>query len=334
MPINLAIRLNNDYKALARGHPAVAVIKELRNIETPTRESGFHPKDNIIPVDTSGHIGQANVLIYTDGSKTESHVGAGVIAEKDASEIFTGVKRLSPECSVFQAELCGILMAVDWIKLQPKYSTSYAIHVDSQAALFAVANKHTTHPIALEIRRAIINITKTTSLTLHWVKGHAGLRGNERADYLAKTAARYKTKIEYSALPLTRGKQLLKDYYINLWNDIYTKSEVATHTKPFIPNIYHRLSISLWPNHILTQFLTNHGSFRSYLFKMNKITSPTCNCQEAEIQTARHLLTQCSKFTRERPDVLKSTPLPLVLKYHINTTQITRFLNNVFRSLQ
>ena len=95
-------------------------------------------------------------------------------------------------------------------------------------------------------------------------KGHAGLRGNERADYLAEKAASYKTKTDYSAIPLSRGKKLLKDYYINLWNAIYTNSEVPTHTKLFIPDIFHRLSLSLWPNYILTQFLTNHGCFRSY----------------------------------------------------------------------
>mgnify|MGYP003623497483 FL=1 len=263
-----------------------------------------------------------------------SIVGAGVIAEKGSSEIFTGVKRLSHECSVFQAELCGILMATDWIKLQPKDSTSYAIHVDSKAALFAVSNKHTTHPMALEIRNTIINIKKTTSVTLHWVKGHVGLRGNERADYLAKTAASHKTTIDYRATPLSRGKQLLKDYYIKLWNTIYINSEFATHTKPFIPNIPHRLSLSLRPNYILTQFLTNHGCFRSYLFKMNKTMSPTCICREEEIQTALHLLTKCSRFARERPAVLKSLPLPLVLKFHINTTQITSFHSNVFQTIK
>ena len=334
MPINLAIRLNNDNKALIKGLPTEAVISQLRNIEIPSKERGFHPTDNTIRASTSGELGQANVMIYTDGSKTEHHVGAGVIAVKDSNEIFTGVKRLSIECTVFQAELCGMLMAVEWIKQQKIDSTSYAIHVDSKAALFAVTNKNTTHPLALDIRSAIINIKKTTPVTLHWVKGHTGLWGNERADYLAKTAACHKTTIGYSAIPLNRGKQLLKEYYIKLWNAIYTNSEVATHTKPFIPNIFHRLSLSLWPNHILTQFLTNHGCFQSYLFKMNIVTSPICNCCKEEIQTALHLLTQCSRFERERPAVLKTLPLPQVLKYHINTTQISSFISNVFRSIK
>ena len=115
--------------------------------------------------------------------------------------------------------------------------------------------------------------------------GDPRLRGNERADYLAKIAASYKTTIDYNSIPITRGKQLLKEYYESIWNLIYTKSNDAFHTKKFIPNIPYRLSLSLWPNHITTQFLTNHGLFNSYLHKMNKAASPYCNCPEKSLQT-------------------------------------------------
>jgi ribonuclease HI len=31
-----------------------------------------------------------------------------------------------------------------------------------------------------------IELRNSTSIAFHWVKGYAGLKGNERADYLAK----------------------------------------------------------------------------------------------------------------------------------------------------
>ena len=52
------------------------------------------------------------------------------------------------------------------------------------------------------------------------------------------------------------------------------------------------------------------------------------------IQTARHLLLECSLFSNYRPPVLKSLPPPLILKYHINTVSITRFLRNIFDAIQ
>jgi len=124
-------------------------------------------------------------------------------------------------------------------------TSSYAINVDSKAALLAIANRHTTHPLAVVIREKAIKLRNSTSIAFHWVKGHAGRRGNERADYLAKTAASYITTIAYDEIPINRGKQILEDHYIKIWNEIYVKSENASHTKLYTPTIFHRLSFTL-----------------------------------------------------------------------------------------
>ena len=177
-------------------------------------------------------------------------------------------------------------------------------------------------------------LRNSTSITFHWVKGHTELKGNERADNLPKIVASYNTTIAYDVIPIIRGKQSLEDYYTKIWNAIYVNSANASHTKLFIPTIFHRLSLSLWPNVFLIQFLSNHGSFRSYLHNTNKTPSPNCNCPEKTIQTARHLMIECSLFSNYRPAVLKSLPQPLVLKHPISTVSITSFLRNIFEALQ
>jgi hypothetical protein len=154
-----------------------------------------------------------------------------------------------------------------------KKTPSYAINVDSKAALLDIANKHTKHVLDVATRRKTIEIRKSTSISFHWVKGHVDLKGNERAEYLAKIAANYNTSMAYDAVPINRGKQILEDYYINIWNAIYINSANAYHTKLVIPTIFHRLSLTLWFNFILTQFLRSHGSFRSYLYNINKTPS-------------------------------------------------------------
>jgi len=83
-------------------------------------------------------------------------------------------------------------MAVDWIQSQRQKTSSYTINVDSKAALLAIANKHTSHPLAVATRLKTIELRNSTSITFHWVKGHAS---KERADYLAKIAASYNTTI-------------------------------------------------------------------------------------------------------------------------------------------
>ena len=212
-------------------------------------------------------------------------------------------------CTVFQAELYGISMAVDWIQSQGKKTSSCTINVVSKAALLAIANKHTTHPLAIATRLKTTELRHSTSVTFHWVKGQAEMKGNKWADYLAKTVAIYNTTITYDVIPIIRGKQSLEHYYIKIWNTIYINSTNASHTKLFIPTIFHRLSLSFWPNFLLTQFLTNQGSFRSYLHKINKTSSPNCNCPEKATQMARHLMIECSLFSNDRPAVLKSPQL-------------------------
>jgi ribonuclease HI len=207
--------------------------------------------------------------------KKENHFGASMVAVKDSREIHINTQRLNITCTVFQAELCGISTAVDWIQSQGKKTSSYAINVDSKSALLAIANKHTTHPLAVATRLKTIKLRNSTSITFHWVKGHAGLKGNERADYLAKTVASYNTTITYDEIPINRGKQILEDYYTKIWNAIYVNSANASHTKLFTPTIFHRLSLPLWSNFLLTQFLTNHGSFRSYLLIYSMEQSPS-----------------------------------------------------------
>jgi hypothetical protein len=89
-------------------------------IEIPTKIRGIHPEDNHIHVDLSGSERKANVIIYTNGSKMENHVGASMVAIKGSGEIYINTQRLSITCTVFQVELYGLSMAVDWNKAKER----------------------------------------------------------------------------------------------------------------------------------------------------------------------------------------------------------------------
>ena len=109
--------------------------------------------------------------------------------------------------------------------------------------------------------------------------------------------------------------------------------EKASHTKPFMPSIFHRKSLSLWPNHILTQLLTNHRSFRSYLHEMKNSPTPLCICPERVEQTALHLMLECSLFSKDRPAALQNLPLSVITQFHIHTVDVHRLLKNIFQML-
>ena len=96
--------LHRDITAISRGQPTNAVLPELKKIEIPDKIKNTHPKDNHIRVDLTGTQGKANVFIYTDGSKTENHVGTSMVAVENSIEIHIETQRLNITCTVFQAE--------------------------------------------------------------------------------------------------------------------------------------------------------------------------------------------------------------------------------------
>ena len=178
MPLGQAMHLYKDIRAISRGQPTNAVRHELKKTEIPIKTTEIHPKDNNLRVYLSGIEDRANVSIYTDGSKTENNVGASMVAVQNSTEIHIETQRLNITRTVSQAELCGIITAVDSIQSQGQKTSSYTINVDSKAALIAIANKHTTHPLAVATRLNTTELRNSTSITFHWVEGHVGLKGN------------------------------------------------------------------------------------------------------------------------------------------------------------
>jgi len=67
---------------------------------------------------------------------------------------------------------------------------------------------------------------------------------------------------------------------------------------------------------------------------MEKAPIALCTCSEKAEQTARHLMAECSLFSKEQPMVLQNVPLPLIMQYHIHTVDVSRLLNSIFHMLQ
>jgi hypothetical protein len=128
------------------------------------------------------------------------------------------------------------------------------------------------------IRRKTMEIRTVTSITFHWVKGHTGLEGNKTADYLARTIASYNPTISYDAIPVSTGKEILEDYYTKIWNGTYVNSE-KSYTYQNAHSL-HLPQIRPTPMTKLFSHTTNHGCFRSYFYKMEKVPISLCNCPE------------------------------------------------------
>ncbi|GBP97782.1 Putative 115 kDa protein in type-1 retrotransposable element R1DM [Eumeta japonica] len=210
--------------------------------------------------------------IFTDGSRIEGKVGAALTEWRDGRETWYSTLRLDPFCTVFQAEMVALQRAIRRVKNGKDGLVN--IFSDSRSSLEVLAGPKTYHPLAHEARRDISEIVaEGRAVRLFWVRAHAGIAGNERADELARRAAlTKKTAADYDRFPLS-----------------YAKGGTSVPGPPKTEMTSH-----------LAQTLTGHGGFSQYLHRFKLKDSPYCACDPAKIQDVLHVLEECPMFLRER----------------------------------
>ncbi|GFT11918.1 probable RNA-directed DNA polymerase from transposon X-element [Trichonephila clavipes] len=120
--------------------------------------------------------------IFTNGSKSESHVGSAVVS---LSSVITDA--LSISASIYTAELHALRIALEHISLS--CGKKFIIYTDSLSALQSIVSLHSSsHPILVDITYALANHLKKKDLRFCWIPGHAGITGNELADTAARSA--------------------------------------------------------------------------------------------------------------------------------------------------
>ncbi|GBP95481.1 hypothetical protein EVAR_65212_1 [Eumeta japonica] len=126
--------------------------------------------------------------IYTDGSRIEGKVGAALTEWWDGGETW-----YSTFCTVFQAEMVTLQRAIRRLK----NGKDGLVNIE-------VTGPRTYHPLAHKARRDISEIVaEGRAVCLFWVRAHAGIAGNERADELARRALTKKTAADYDKFPLS-----------------------------------------------------------------------------------------------------------------------------------
>ncbi|XP_026328107.1 uncharacterized protein LOC113236312 [Hyposmocoma kahamanoa] len=243
-----------------------------------------------------------NIRIFTDGSKFEGKVGAALSMWDGAAEIKALKLALPSYSTVYQAELLAICRATrELLKLK---AHSYGIYSDSMAALQTVTNVRSLHPLAVETRENLQTATYQKKLVnLFWIKAHAGLEGNERADRLAKEAAvGSKRKHDYDLCPISFVKRSIRMRTLDEWNQRYQNANTAGITKLFFPDAVaaHKIIKKIKPTGITTQLMTGHGGFSEYLNRFGCKDNPSCICEPGALETIPHILLTCPVFASIR----------------------------------
>ena len=147
-----------------------------------------HPADIASVIEVNDY-DDKNVKIFTDGSKSEQGVGAGVAIFR-GTELLTQLKyRLDNKCSNNQAEQLAIVKALEVLEslnIEDSSQRTAAVITDSRVALDSIKDTQ-NHSFLIEEIRLLLSKLKRTNWTIafSWVKAHVGLMGNELADQIA-----------------------------------------------------------------------------------------------------------------------------------------------------
>ncbi|GBN08404.1 hypothetical protein AVEN_84231-1 [Araneus ventricosus] len=145
----------------------------------------------------------------------DSRVGSSVVVYYHGQEIYHNECRIFDHASVFQAQIQGIDMVLEFVQNTVSWGR-VCIFADSLSLLEALAAIKNSNPHVCRLKQKSLIILKTRQVDFQWVEAHVGVTGNERADVYAKQATAHPLvdlKIKNLFPPFK--KKFVTNYYTN-----------------------------------------------------------------------------------------------------------------------
>ena len=247
--------------------------------------------------------------IYTDGSKWNGQVGAGVYVRQGDGvlPVFFEATRLSDSASVFQAEVTAVFRALLFLQRQGDFQTAI-IYSDSQATLLALDAEFLHSKLVADTVTLLNELPG--QVVLRWVKAHVGHSGNEHADSFAKIGC-------YRDLPETPTpfpRKLIRNTILSklrtVWDQEWADYPVARQSKYFISgqdkqkakDICHLSRFSLGR---LIRVITGHNGFNAHRHNVDNDIDDLCRLCQLDSESFLHFITVCPSLSLDRARILK-----------------------------
>ena len=148
---------------------------------------------------------------------------------------------------MFQAEVLAILEAAKNLLLEKMHNQKTVVLVDSQAAIKALIKCTVTSITVLNCIRNLNQLGKQNHVSITWISGHAGVHGNEVANYVAKAGSKSKIHgperfiaVRYASCVCTS-----KDWSTDRWKSLWNKRKDCLRIKESVGWTSSRLTIRL-----------------------------------------------------------------------------------------
>ncbi|GFV82497.1 RNase H domain-containing protein [Trichonephila clavipes] len=155
-----------------------------------TKSSEIPALVNQLALETINGIPQSSLKIHTDGSRGEKGIsGSGVYIPTPSGALEFKIKNPNYN-SVFRSELIAIRRSLQCAaQLEDRFQEIWIL-TDSRASIQNLANwGDIGDQTSLDILSLLHDLSSGHSIHFQWIPSHVGIEGNERADFLARTAA-------------------------------------------------------------------------------------------------------------------------------------------------
>jgi len=212
--------------------------------------------------------------------------------------------RLNLNFGVLAAELVAIHQAL--LVIRTLHAPCWVVCSDSLSALQLIQSPTgTCHDLVTPIRSLLFLLNLDRTVRLQWVKAHSGIRGNERADAVARSGHELdrsaRIHLPCSDIVALLGRHLFR-YWERQWRSDVAFSGKGTHLAslrtdlrpvPWVASRSRRESV------VLCRLRLGHVGLAAYLHRFSMVDSPKCSFCGVD-ETLEHYLLVCSRYRRER----------------------------------
>lgn len=297
-------------------------LLEIPEIDTTMMQ---HSKNNVPTIELCQYFFEllehypGYVPVYTDGSRSETAVACAGTSKDMVLQI-----RLPGAASIYTAELTAIFESLNI--LQNSGHNRILVITDSLSALDAMHHFDFKHPLVFKILSLYTEMSSTKDIVFMWCPSHSGIRGNERADLLAKEALHHSVcdfRIPFRDF-YQNVKRFCRDQWQSEWEQTAPNKLLEIHPR-----------ITRWAGSqrenrreevVLARARIGHTHLtHSYLLKRG----PAPECIGCNVPlTVKHILVECVDFDHIRPRFYQVASMKQLFD-EVNPSKILDFLKAI-----